>query len=106
MLFAAINVATSGNNSIVAADASGRRIYVLGYCITFGGSVNAEWMDGTTAITGLLHGLNGANIVAPLAPPIMGSRQYWLATSAGNALQLNLSASTNVGGHVVYEFGT
>lgn len=102
MLFAAITASASGNNSIVSA-VTGRRIRILGYVLTFAGSVNAEWMDGTTAISGLLRGTAGANIVCPVCPPVAGSQLYWLATSQTSALQLNLSAATAVSGHLVYD---
>lgn len=104
MLTAIINAAASGDNQIIAA-VSGRRILVLGYVLSFAGAVSAKWRDGTTDISGLLVGTTDGSITVPVAPPIAGSRQYWLATSQGNALQLSLSGAVAVSGHIVYDLG-
>lgn len=100
----AINASSSGDNQLIAG-VTGRRIRVLGYVLSFSGTVNAKFTDGPagTALTGLLYGAADVVVSAPAVPPVVGSSQGWFATSQGNDLTLNLSAGTAVGGHVLYE---
>lgn len=103
---AKISCSASGGNQIVAG-VTNRRIRVLGFVLTFSAAVNAKWQDGTTDVTGLLYGVGTAPppVVAPVAPPIVGSAVYWFQTSQGADLTLNLSGNVAVGGHVVYDLG-
>lgn len=103
MKYAAIAAGSSGNNEIVAAVA-GKRIRVVGYVLSFSGSVNAKWRSASTDLSGLLYG--AANTVVSAAPMPKGERggqAGHMETATGEALNLNLSAATAVGGHVAYE---
>lgn len=99
---AAIAASSSGANQIVAGVAN-KRIYVLGWVLSFGGTVNAKWQDGTTDKTGLFYG--AATVVAASAPCTdqMGKSQAQFITTAGADLNLNLSTNVAVGGYVLYE---
>lgn len=100
----AINASASGDNTLVAA-AVGKRIRVFGFLLSFSGSVNAKFTDGAagSTIAGLFYGAADVQVQAPCVPPVMGSQPGWFATSQGNALVLNLSAATAVGGVVLYD---
>jgi hypothetical protein len=104
MLTKAITAGASGDNQAVAGVA-GKRIRVLGFVLSFSGTVNAKFTDGAggTALTGLLYGAADAAITAPCVPPVVGSQPGWFATSQGNDLTLNLSAATAVGGFLLYD---
>ena len=94
----AISCSSSGANEIVAA-VTGKRIRVLGYTLTFSGSVNAKFQSASTDKTGLLYGAAAANVCAPITdtPDL-----FWFETAIGEALNLNLSGATAVGGHLTY----
>lgn len=98
----AIAASSSGANELVAAVA-GRRIRVIAYKLSFSGSVNAKFQSGSTDLTGLIYGVaakdsDSVNLPQPVAGPLP---QF--ATAPGEALNLNLSAGTAVGGYVVYD---
>ena len=105
MLSVPINVSASGPTVVVAAQ-TGRRIRVLGFILSGAGAVNVKWQDGTpTDLSGLLTiPAAGACIVAPIAPPVVGSQQYWVITAISQSLVLNLSAAVGVGGALMYDF--
>src|SRR5215831_10868167 len=104
MLSAPINVSASGATVVVTAQA-GRRIRVLGFILSGAAAVNVKWQDGTpTDLSGLMTiPAAGTSIVAPIAPPVVGSQQYWIITAAAQALLLNLSAAVAVGGILIYD---
>ena len=93
--YLAISVSTLGDNSLVAADPS-NKIRVLSYVITASGSVNGKWRSGTTDISGLLY------MTADTGASVAFSPVGHFETAKNQALQLNLSAGTAVGGHLVY----
>lgn len=101
MLHAAISASGAGANAIVTAVA-GKRIRVCGYVLSFSGSVNAKWQSGSTDLTGLIYGGAGIVAQAPVGPQQPGGVPGWFETTAGAALNLNLSGATAVGGHVSY----
>jgi hypothetical protein len=101
MKTAVISESASGDNEVVAAVA-GRRIRVCGYVLSFGGTVNAKWRSATTDLTGLLYGVLGTAVEAPVGPQQPGGVPGWFETAVGEALNLNLSGATAVGGHVSY----
>lgn len=94
-LFATISVSATGDNSIVAADAS-KKIRVLSYVLTASGATNAKWRKATTDISGLLYMGPTGGVSAAYCPT------GHFETGTNQALQLNLSNSTAVGGHIVY----
>ena len=95
---AAIDAATSGNNTLVAA-VSGKKIRVLALFATMTGSaVTIRFEDGAggTALTGQMGPTAGQTIVLPFNP--VG----WFETSAATLLNLELSGAQSVDGALVY----
>jgi hypothetical protein len=103
MKFAVISASSSGDNAIVAA-VTGKKIRVTSYVLSFSGSVNAKWRSGTTDLSGLLYGAAAAVVeCGPTDSDLRGQRPGHLETARGEALNLNLSGATAVGGHLTYE---
>ena len=103
MQYAAITANAAGDNEIVAA-VPGRRIRLVGYVLSFGGTVNVKWRSATTDKSGLLYGLLGGVIVSGTPAATFGGQpQGHLETAAGEALNLNLSGAVACGGHLVYD---
>lgn len=97
--FAKVDTSTSGDNTIVAAEA-GRKIKLLSYVLVADGAVFVRWKSGaSTNLSGRLSLAANGGAVAPPANPDAGP---WLETSAGEALVLNLSGAVEVGGHISY----
>jgi|TARA_R100001086_G_scaffold160429_1_gene86209 hypothetical protein len=95
---AAIDAATSGNNTLVAA-VSGKKIRVLALFATMTGSaVTIRFEDGAggTALTGQMGPTSGQTIVLPFNP--VG----WFETSAATLLNMELSGAQSVDGVLVY----
>jgi len=105
MLSTPISVSASGANTLVPAQ-PGRRVRVLGYQLAGAGAVNVTWQDGGGAnLSGLLTmAAAGGTITAPIAPPVVGSQQFWMITAVGQSLVLNLSAAVGVGGVLVFDY--
>jgi hypothetical protein len=95
--YANIEAASNGNNTIVAA-VGGKRIRVLCMDMMASAAVNGKFTDGAGGadLTGLAYMNIGGGLVRPYTP------HGWFQTSAGNALVLNLSAATAVGGCITY----
>lgn len=94
---AAIDAATSGNNTIVAAVA-GKKIRVLAVTLVGAGSVTARFesdADGT-ALTGQMT--LAASTVVELGYNPAG----WFETVSGELLNLELSGAVSVDGCIVY----
>lgn len=92
-----INDAASGDNTIVAA-VTGKRIKVYAVFLNATGTVNCKWKDGaSTDLTGDMNFQAREGYTGDVDPPA-----FLLATSAGNALVLNLSAAVAVDGWVAY----
>jgi len=95
---AAIDAASSGNNTLVAA-VTGKKIRVLAVFLTMTGTaVTIRFEDGAdgTALTGQLGPAAGQTIVLPFNP--VG----WFETSAATLLNLELGGSQSVDGSLVY----
>lgn len=96
--YAVVSTATLGDNTVVAAVA-GKRIAVESYALVVSGAVSVKWKSGAAT------DLSGAMALAAnggLAPAGAGPDSSLLATAAGGALVLNLSAAVQVSGHVAY----
>ena len=95
--FAAINVASSGDNTIVAAVVD-KKIRVLQVLLTAGAAVNVRFEDGAggTALTGIMEVAANGGFVLPFSP--VG----WFETGTNTILNLELSAAQNVDGIIVY----
>jgi hypothetical protein len=104
MQSAPINATASGPNTVVAAT-PGRSIRVLGFVLDAAGVVTVTWQDGAANnLSGPLSlPANTPSLVAPIAPPIVGSPCFWMITAQGQSLVLSLSAAIAVGGVVVFD---
>lgn len=95
---AAVAAASSGDNTLVAAVA-GAKIRVLALALVGAGAVNArlESNAGGTALTGVMAlAAAGDSIVLPFNPA------GWCETTAGQLLNLELSAAVSVAGVITY----
>ena len=94
--FASVDVASSGDNTIVAL-VSGKELRVISYVLVASGGANTlQWKSSTAgAITGGMGLADTGGISADSATGLF-------ATTAGEALVLNLSAATSVDGHISY----
>jgi hypothetical protein len=93
----AINVASSGDNSIVGATAS-QTTRLFGFFLMNTGAVavSVKWRDGTTD-------LHPALTLNPGGSWVMNrDGQPWFTTTANTALNLNLSGATQVSGRAYY----
>jgi hypothetical protein len=100
--FAAISTSSSGDNTIVAA-VTGQKIKVLNYVVTnsVATAQAVTWKSGaSTSLSGAM-GLP-SSIGGGIAMAGTGGEVPSLATAAGQALVLNLSAATAVAGHIAY----
>lgn len=93
--FSKIDVASSGDNAIVAA-VGGKKIRVLSYVFVCSGTVNVKWRNGTTDLMGAASFVANTGIAMPYCP--VG----YFETSVAAALNLNLSAAVQVSGHITY----
>lgn len=95
--FAVINVASSGDNTILAA-VSGKKIRVLQYTLVCGSAVNVRFESGIagTALTGVMEIAANSGISAPYSP--VGHFE----TASNTLLNLELSGAVNVDGHFTY----
>jgi hypothetical protein len=92
---AAIVASASGATEIVAAVA-GKRIVVLAYNYMSAGTVNAKWQSGASDLTGLAYMVANTGKVAGFNPA------GWCKTTAGAALNINLSGNVAIGGEITY----
>jgi hypothetical protein len=97
-VFAVIDAATSGDNTIVAALGASTKIRVLQVCLVAAGSLTARFESGAsgTALTGQMSLIAGTPLVTPYCP--LGLFE----TAANTLLNLELSAATSVDGWIVY----
>lgn len=95
--FSAIVAAASGANTLIGAQA-GKRIRVLSYVLTSNGTVNVKWQSHTTPtdLTGLDYLVANTGVSSGYSP--VGHFQ----SNPGEALDINLSGSVAVGGHLTY----
>src|SRR5262245_40710763 len=100
-----IAASTLGAANTIVAGVTGQIIRVLGFHLSFSGTVNAKFQsNGTTDLSGLFYG--GAAIQVPGAdlPSFPhGKAPAYFETLSGEPLTLNLSAAVAVGGFVTYE---
>lgn len=96
-LFAAIDAASSGDNTIVAA-VTGKKIRVHAVFLVAAGAVNVRFESGAsgTALTGQMNCAANGGFVLPYNP--VG----WFETAAATLLNLELSGATSVDGCIVY----
>jgi hypothetical protein len=97
---AAVSVASSGDNTLVAA-VTGKKIKVVGLVLVAAGAVNVRLESGAggTALTGVIS-LAAAGDGFVLPATLAG--QHWVETAAGALLNLELSGAVQVSGCIVY----
>lgn len=95
--FAAIDLASSGNNTVVAA-VTGKKIRVHQLFLISAGIVNVRFESGAdgTALTGQMNLIANTGFVLPFSP--VG----WFETTADALLNLELSAAVSVDGSLTY----
>ena len=99
ILFAQINAASSGDNTIVAADGT-RKIKVLTYVLVADGTVASRWKSGAgTNLSGAMAWVANTGVAPPGGTPAGG---HILETAVNEALVLNLSGAIGVRGHMSY----
>jgi hypothetical protein len=99
ILFASIDVATSGDNTIVAADAT-RKIKVLSYSLVCDGTVSVRWKSGAASnLSGAMSFVANTGIAPPGGTPAGG---HIMETAVNQALVLNLSGAVGARGHLSY----
>ena len=93
----AISDANAGNNTIVAAVAGVRlKVYAIHFNVS--GNVNMIWVDGTVGdLTGDMNFNTREGYTNAVTPPA-----FLLATTAGEALIMNLSGAVAVDGWIAY----
>lgn len=99
VLFAVIDAALSGDNTIVAADGT-KKIKVLSYAMVADAAVVARWKSGAAGnLSGAMSIAATGGIASPVATPGGG---HLLETAVNQALVLNLGAAIGVRGHCSY----
>lgn len=98
ILFAKIDCSASGVNIIVAANPSGK-IKVLSYFMVADSAVSAKWQSASTDLSGAMSFSANGGIASPVGTPAGG---WILETQSNQALNLFLSGSVGVRGHISY----
>lgn len=95
--YGSISVASSGDNTILAAQ-TGYKIVVHSYTLVAAGAVTARWYSGAggTARSGAMTMATGTPNVSAFNP--LGH----LETAVSTALVLNLGGAVQVSGHFTY----
>lgn len=95
--FAAIDAASSGDNTIVAA-VTGKKIRVVSAFLVAAGDVNTRFESGASgsALTGQMNLTTNSGFVLPFNP--VG----WFETASSAILNLELSGATSVDGSITY----
>lgn len=96
-LYAVVNASAAGAGNLLVAATAGKRIRVLSYAFVSTGVNAINFLDGATAISGAMAFAANGGISAA-----SGSAYGLLQTTAGNALNLQLSTAAQVSGHLVY----
>jgi hypothetical protein len=96
--FVAIDAATSGDNTLLAAQGSGNKIRVHQLYLVSSGTVNVRFESGAggTALSGQMNLVANTGFVLPFSP--IG----WFETAANALLNLELSAAVSVDGNFAY----
>lgn len=98
-LYAAIDAASSGDNTIVSA-VTGKKIRVLGVLLISAGDATIRFESGAggTALTGQMTVSAGSGFMLPTADSDVG----YFQTAAGELLNLEISAGVSMDGFIVY----
>ncbi len=91
---------SSTSTELVAAPGVSRKVRVTGYVIVGAGAVTAQFVNGSTALTGAMLMAAGSNVAAPV---VEAPNKGWFDCSDNAALNLTLNTTVAVAGHVAYE---
>lgn len=100
MPYASIDLNATGN---VVAAVTGKRIRVVTYVLVASGAGTVTWRSATTALSGAMTVATGTPISAAPLPEGLAGQKGHLETATGEALNLLISGSIQVSGHLVYE---
>lgn len=102
ILRAVISAAGSGDNTLVAAQASGIKIRVLAVHMQAAGAVAARFESGAggTALTGVMSMITGVPLDLSFNP------EGWIETAAATLLNLELGGAVQVSGVLLYTLVT
>lgn len=96
--FVAISAASSGDNTVLAANAD-RAYRVLGLQLSGSGTVTAQMKDGASgAVMAAAYLTAGGQFILPT-----NLNAYWNQGTKNTAVILNLSGATTVQGNLVYQ---
>lgn len=101
MLPAVISATASGTTTVVAA-VPNMKIRVLAYRLFTLAAVEITWKSGSTNITGAMNFPDNGGIAAGCMQMTPAGLTYEFETRPGEALVINLSLATTVGGHLLY----
>lgn len=102
MLTGVINASSSGDNTLLAANANAR-IRVHAYVIVAAGAVSVTFKSGGSTLTGAMPLAANGGVSSPSAIPTPVEQLACLFFTAKNeALVLNLSGAVAVTGHFSY----
>lgn len=99
---AAIAVASSGDNTLVAA-VSGKRIRVLAIFVLAAAAVNLYFTSAAAGTVIFGGSTNKINLAANGGFVLSEAPDGWFETVAGEALVLNLSGAVAVSGGLIYQ---
>jgi hypothetical protein len=97
LLFAVIDTNSSGDNTIVAADAT-RKIKVVSYVMVASAAVAVRWKSGAgTSLSGTMAFAANGGVISP-----GNTASHLFETAVNTNLVLNLGAAQQVSGHMSY----
>ncbi len=101
MPYASIDLNATGN---VVAAVAGKRIRVVTYVLVASGAGTVKWRSSTTSdLSGAMTVATGTPISAAPLPEGLAGQKGHLETATGEALNLLITGSIQVSGHLVYE---
>jgi len=104
MANAVINAVGDGaTDQTVVSAVTGMSIEVLQYTYTASADATVTWKSNTTAISGPMPILASGGIANAACPAVYGGQIHPLfKTAIGEALKVAISATSTLGGHLVY----
>ena len=99
---AIIQTNTSGNTQVVAA-IPGHQIRVVCFVVTASSNENVKFRSNSTDLTGFLYLATHGSCTNPGPVQTPAGLLYQFQTEAGEALNIFLTGTSDVGGYVVYQ---
>jgi hypothetical protein len=96
----ALAATADGDNTVIAAQGTGKKIRVLGYALNINAPGTVQWKSNTTALSGAMEFVDGGGLVAPMCDPSIGA--FWFETAANEALVITNATGVDSLGHVTY----